>query len=104
MRSHKCKRENTCPRDDPDNPFHATNILFHDTNLLRFFFGRPAFTPCPLLNVQYQRRERMYVTLSQRGRGTTDDRSLRSLGRWTKMLLRPSSFVYRPSCIIISEV
>src|SRR5512144_1671638 len=109
MRPHKGKRENCGPRDDPDNPFHATNILFHDSNLLRYCFGCPAFTPRLMLAVRYQRRERMSVTLSQRSRGTTDeshilagrwtrdDRSLGSLGRWTHshclFVLRPSSLV-----------
>src|SRR5512143_880196 len=73
MRPHKGQGENSRSRDDPDNPFHSTDIPFHDTNLLKYFFGCPAFLPRPMLNVQYQRSERKSVTLSQWHRETRDE-------------------------------
>src|SRR5512135_3357936 len=77
MRSHKGKRENSRSRDDPDNPFHSTDIPFHDTNLLRYYFGCPAFLPRLMLDVQYQRSERKSVTMSQWQRETKDERAMK---------------------------
>jgi hypothetical protein len=83
-RTHEGKSEDAGSRDDPDYPFHTTNVLFHNTFLLRSGFGCQAYTRAVLVDRTIPEKKGPvgdFVTMKGKKMGSWEDRKI---GRWAK--------------------